>query len=101
MLVESAFLKPVVDAIPGVINGAKRRRLKRNAEQEITHAIRALLLANPDANRVRARLAGTRAAGHISRERLNAGVRPSTSARHGHLASRGTEDQPCPSSLEP
>ena len=46
MLVESAFLKPVVDAIPGVINGAKHHRLKRNAEQEITHAIRALLLAH-------------------------------------------------------
>ena len=66
MLIESAFVKPVVDAIVAVFKGAKGHRLKQNAEQEITHAIRELLLANPNENKVKAKLAVARAAGHMS-----------------------------------
>jgi hypothetical protein len=70
MLIESAFVKPVVDAIVAVFRGAKNHRLKQNAEQEITHAIRELLLANPNENKVKAKLAVARAAGHISPDAL-------------------------------
>ncbi len=68
MPVEAALIKPVVDALIGLFRQGDHVRLKRNAEAALREAIRELLLANPDENKARARIAIAKAAGIISED---------------------------------
>ena len=57
MPIESALIKPVVDALMALLRRGEQANLKRNAEAAIREAIRELLLANPDENKAQARIA--------------------------------------------
>jgi hypothetical protein len=70
MAIEAALIKPVVDAIMRVLKNREHTRLKLNAEKAIREAIRELLLADPNENEVKAKLAIAKAAGLISSEVL-------------------------------
>ena len=68
MAIEAALIKPVVDALLRLFKQGDNLRLKRNAEAALREAIRELLLANPDENKARARIAIAKAAGIISED---------------------------------
>ncbi|GAB3310544.1 hypothetical protein [Luteimonas notoginsengisoli] len=68
MPIEAALIKPVVDALMGLFRQGENLRLKHNAEAALREAIRELLLASPDDNRVEARIAIARAAGILSED---------------------------------
>ena len=70
MAIEAALIRPVVDAIMRVLKNREHTRLKQNAEKAIREAIRELLLADPNENEVKAKLAIAKAAGLISSEVL-------------------------------
>jgi len=70
MAIEAALIRPVVDAIMRVLERRKHAHLKQNAEKAIREAIRELLLADPNENEVKAKLAIAKAAGLISSEVL-------------------------------
>ena len=48
MAIETALIKPVVDALMALLQRGEKATLKRNAETALRDAIRELLLANPD-----------------------------------------------------
>ena len=68
MPIESALIKPVVDALMALLRRGEQATLKRNAEAAIREAIRELLLANPDENKAQARIAIAKAAGILSED---------------------------------
>ena len=68
MPIESALIKPVVDALMALLQRGEKANLKRNAEAALREAIRELLLANPDENKAQARIAIAKAAGILSEE---------------------------------
>ena len=68
MPIEAALIKPVVDALMGLFRQGENLRLKHNAEAALREAIRELLLASPDDNKVEARIAIARAAGILSED---------------------------------
>lgn len=65
---EVAVGRGVVDAIPGAFKKAKTRKLRANAEAKLAEAIRELLLAKPDLNKVDAAIATAKAASIISND---------------------------------
>ena len=68
MPIESALIKPVVDALMALLLRGEKANLKRNAEAALREAIRELLLANPDENKAQARIAIAKAAGILSED---------------------------------
>ena len=68
MAIETALIKPVVDALMALLRRGEQANLKRNAEAAIREAIRELLLANPDENKAQARIAIAKAAGILSED---------------------------------
>ena len=68
MAIESALIKPVVDALMALLSPGEKANLKRNAEAALREAIRELLLANPDENKAEARIAIAKAAGILSED---------------------------------
>ena len=68
MPIESALIKPVVDALMALLRRGEQANLKRNAEAALREAIRELLLANPDENKAQARIAIAKAAGILSED---------------------------------
>ena len=70
MAIETALIKPVVDALMTLLQRGEKATLKRNAEAALREAIRELLLANPDENKAQARIAVAKAAGILSEDVL-------------------------------
>lgn len=70
MPIESALIKPVVDALMSLLQRGEKASLKRSAESALREVIRELLLANPDENKAQARIAIAKAAGILSEEVL-------------------------------
>ena len=68
MPIESALIKPVVDALMALLQRGEKANLKRNAEAALREAIRELLLANPDENKAEIRIAIAKAAGILSED---------------------------------
>ena len=68
MAIESALIKPVVDALMALLQRGEKANLKRSAESALREAIRELLLANPDENKAQARIAIAKAAGILSED---------------------------------
>lgn len=68
MAIESALIKPVVDAIMALLRRGENVQLHRNAEKAVREAIRELLLATPDENKAAARIAIAKAAGLLSED---------------------------------
>ena len=68
MAIETALIKPVVDALMALLSRGEKATLKRNAETALREAIRELLLANPDENKAQARIAIAKAAGILSED---------------------------------
>ena len=63
MAIETALIKPVVDALMALFRESSDLKLKRDAEKALREAIRELLQANPDENKAQARIAVAKAAG--------------------------------------
>lgn len=70
MPIEAGFIKPVVDAILGLVKTGSNVKLQRDAAKAIREAIRELLLADPNENAVEAKIAIAKAAGLISHDVL-------------------------------
>ncbi len=70
MPIEAVFIKPVVDAILGLVKKGSDVKLQRDAAKAIREAIRELLLADPNENEVEAKIAIAKAAGLISQDVL-------------------------------
>ena len=68
MALETALIKPVVDALMALLQRGEKATLKRNAEAALREAIRELLLANPDENKAETRIAIAKAAGILSED---------------------------------
>ena len=68
MAIETALIKPVVDALMALLQRGEKAQLKRNAEAAVRDAIRELLLANPDENKAQAKIAIAKAAGILSED---------------------------------
>ncbi len=68
MALETALIKPVVDAIMVLLRRGENMQLNRNAEKAVREAIRELLLASPDENKAAARIAVAKAAGLLSED---------------------------------
>ena len=68
MAIETALIKPVVDALMALLQRGEKAQLKRNAETAVRDAIRELLLANPDENKAQAKIAIAKAAGILSED---------------------------------
>lgn len=68
MPIETALIKPVVDALMALLQRGEKANLKRNAEAALREAIRELLLANPDENKAQAKIAIAKAAGILSED---------------------------------
>jgi len=68
MALESALVKPAVDAIMALLRRGENMQLNRNAEKAVREAIRELLLASPDENKAAARIAVAKAAGLLSED---------------------------------
>ncbi|MGG6462304.1 hypothetical protein [Solilutibacter silvestris] len=68
MAIESALIKPVVDALMALLRRGENVHLQNNAEKALREAIRELLLANPDENKAAARIAIAKAAGILSED---------------------------------
>ncbi len=70
MPIEAGYIKPVVDAILGLVKKGSNAKLQRDAAKAVREAIRELLLADPNENAVEAKLAIAKAAGLISHDVL-------------------------------
>ena len=66
MIIESALIKPVADAILRLLKMGNDVRLAKEAEAKIREAIRDLLLASPDENKAEAALLAAKAANLLS-----------------------------------
>ena len=100
MPIESALIKPVVDALMALLRRGEQANLKRNAEAAIREAIRELLLANPDENKAQARIAIAKAAGILSEDVVLAEdmlqKHRATKAKTSGKASTGRKRRPAP-----
>lgn len=63
---DSALIKPLVDAILGLAKLGGQSRLKRGASKAVNEAIQELLRLDPDENAAEAKIAIAKAAGLIS-----------------------------------
>jgi hypothetical protein len=63
-----ALAKPVIDALMRALGQAREARLQRNARRALSEAISELILASPDLDKARAKIAVARAAGIIESE---------------------------------
>ena len=63
---ETALVKPVVDALISIFEKARGIKLKSSAEKSLAEAIRELLNASPNENIAAAKIAVAKAAGIIS-----------------------------------
>jgi pantoate kinase len=70
MAIEAVFIKPVVDAILGLVQKGSNAKLQHDAAKAVREAIRELLLADPNENLVETKLAIAKAAGLISQDVL-------------------------------
>jgi hypothetical protein len=70
MAIEAGFIKPVVDAILGLVRKGSDVKLQHDAAKAVREAIRELLLADPNENLVEAKIAIAKAAGLISQDVL-------------------------------
>lgn len=70
MPIEAGYIKPVVDAILGLVRKGSNAKLQRDAVKAVREAIRELLLADPNENAVEAKIAIAKAAGLISHDVL-------------------------------
>jgi hypothetical protein len=70
MAIESALIKPLVDAILGLAKVGGNAKLKRGAAKAVNEAIQELLRLEPDENAAEAKIAIAKAAGLISPEVL-------------------------------
>jgi Arc/MetJ-type ribon-helix-helix transcriptional regulator len=70
MPIEAGYIKPVVDAILGLVKKGSNAKLQRDAAKAVREAIRELLLADPNENEVEAKIAIAKAAGLISHDVL-------------------------------
>jgi pantoate kinase len=70
MAIEAVFIKPVVDAILGLVKTGSNVKLQHDAAKAVREAIRELLLADPNENLVEAKIAIAKAAGLISQDVL-------------------------------
>lgn len=70
MAIEAGFIKPVVDAILGLVKKGSQAKLQHDAAKAVREAIRELLLADPNENAVEAKIAIAKAAGLISHDVL-------------------------------
>ena len=68
MPIEAALIKPVVDALMAALKKARSLRLRSDARNELSAAIRELLLADPDRSRAKAAIAAAKAAGIINED---------------------------------
>ena len=68
MPIQASLIKPVVDAILGLVGTGRDVKLKRDAAKAVREAIRELLLADPNENEIEAKLAIAKAAGLISHD---------------------------------
>ncbi len=68
MAIETALIKPVVDALMMLLQRGEKANLKRDAASAVREAIRELLLANPDENKAQARIAIAKAAGILTED---------------------------------
>jgi hypothetical protein len=68
MPIEASLIKPVVDAILGLVGTGRDVKLKHDAAKAVREAIRELLMADPNENEVEAKLAIAKAAGLISHD---------------------------------
>lgn len=68
MPIETALIKPVVDALMALLRRGENVHLQNNAEKALREAIRELLLANPDENKAAARIAIAKAAGILNED---------------------------------
>ncbi|HEY1092546.1 MAG TPA: hypothetical protein VGE47_15730 [Burkholderiaceae bacterium] len=68
--IESALVKPVVDALVALYKKARTSRLKSTAEKALAQAIRELLLAPSDLKSAEAKIAIAKAAGLINDDLL-------------------------------
>ena len=66
LVIDTALVKPVVDALISILEKARGIKLKSSAEKSLAEAIRELLKASPNENYAAARIAVARAAGIIS-----------------------------------
>jgi hypothetical protein len=67
---ETALVKPVVDALISIFEKARGIKLKSSAEKSLAAAIRELLNASPNENIAAAKIAVAKAAGIISSDLL-------------------------------
>jgi hypothetical protein len=65
---EGPIVKSVVDALMVALRKARTRRLKGNAEEALSQAVRELLLINPNLNQVDAAIATAKATAIISNQ---------------------------------
>lgn len=70
MAIEAGYIKPVVDAILGLVKKSSNAKLQRDAAKAVREAIRELLMADPNENAIEAKIAIAKAAGLISHEVL-------------------------------
>ena len=70
MAIEGALVKPVVDALMGIFNKARKSRLKQSAEKQLTEAITELLAINPNQALAEAKIKIAKAAGIINSDML-------------------------------
>jgi hypothetical protein len=69
-VMETALVKPVVDALICIFEKARGIKLKSSAEKSLAEAIRELLNASPNENIATAKIAVAKAAGIISSDLL-------------------------------
>lgn len=70
MPIEAGYIKPVVDAILGLVQKGTKAKLQKDAAKAVREAIRELLMADPNENAVEAKIAIAKAAGLISHDVL-------------------------------
>lgn len=70
MLIEAAYIKPLVDAILGLVRKGSDAKLQHDAAKAVREAIRELLLVDPNQNLVETKLAIAKATGLISQDVL-------------------------------
>jgi len=70
MPIEAGYIKPVVDAILGLVQKGTKAKLQKDAAKAVREAIRELLMADPNENAVQAKIAIAKAAGLISHDVL-------------------------------
>jgi len=104
MAIETALIKPVVDALMALLQRGEKATLKRNAEAALRDAIRELLLANPDENKAQARIAIAKAAGILSEDVVLAEdmlqKHRATRTRTAGKASSGRKRKPTPAKVD-